>query len=320
MIPIKRDCKFALNGDFPLKKILLKEWNPLEEVVPYEHPQLNHMQQIAVGEALDDIVNHRECNPVTVIHGPPGTGKTHTLAILISICIQQGERPWALADSNAADNMVRALRRLNIDVLRLGSEYRIANDVFDTSFLGRMAKHPQRDALQILEREISKSSGRAKGVLYKERREMIKNMEGDILTSGQVIVSTLGTMARRAREVVYDNPSPTRIIIDEATQAIEPAIWSVVPYAQRLVLIGDPHQLGPVVNQPYLQKSLLQRLIEQAKQPPPMLNIQHRMSPSIMEMVLDVYGETYKASPVVEEQSMGFQSKPSFWKNRQRIF
>ena len=51
-----------------------------------------------------------------------------------------------------------------------------------------------------------------------------------------------------------------------------------------------------------------------------MLNIQHRMSPSIMEMVLDVYGETYKASPVVEEQSMDFQSKPSFWKNRQRIF
>ena len=46
---------------------------------------------------------------------------------------------------------------------------------------------------------------------------MIKNMEGDILTSGQVIVSTLGTMARRAREVVYDNPSPTGIIIDEAT-------------------------------------------------------------------------------------------------------
>ena len=38
-------------------------------------PQLNHMQQMAVGEALDDIINHRECNPLTVIHGPPGNGK-----------------------------------------------------------------------------------------------------------------------------------------------------------------------------------------------------------------------------------------------------
>jgi len=130
----------------------------------------------------------------------------------------------------------------------------------------------------------------------------------------------LGTMARKAREVVYDNPSPTRIIIDEATQVIEPAIWAVVPYAQRLVLIGDPHQLGPVVNNPFLQRSLLQRLIEQATRPPPMLNIQHRMSRSIMEMVLDIYGETYKSSPVVEEQYMEFQSKSSFWKGRQRIF
>ena len=99
-------------------------------------------------------------------------GKTHTLAILISICIQQESAPWALADSNAAaDNMVRALRRLNIDVLRLGSEYRIASDVFDTSFQGRMEKHPQRGALQILEREISKSSGRAKGVYTKNEEK-----------------------------------------------------------------------------------------------------------------------------------------------------
>ena len=76
----------------------MKEWNPLEEVVPYEHPQLNHMQQIAVGEALDDIVNHRECNPVTVIHGPPGTGKTHTGYIDLYL-YSAGGCPWALADS-----------------------------------------------------------------------------------------------------------------------------------------------------------------------------------------------------------------------------
>ena len=76
----------------------------------------------------------------------------------------------------AADNMVRALSRLNIDVLRLGSEYRIASDVFDTSFQGRMAKHPQRDALHILEREISKSSGRAKGVCIKNEEKMIKKI------------------------------------------------------------------------------------------------------------------------------------------------
>ena len=76
-----------------------------------------------------------------------------------------------MADSNAAaDNMVRALRRLNIDVLRLGSEYRIASDVFDTSFQGRMEKHPQRDALQILEREIPNHLVITKGVFIQRTK------------------------------------------------------------------------------------------------------------------------------------------------------
>jgi ATP-dependent RNA/DNA helicase IGHMBP2 len=314
----KKGLFFALNNDFSLKKPLLEEWSPLDDVIPYTHPKLNDMQQVAVGEALDDIQNDRDKNRVTVIHGPPGTGKTHTLSILVSICIQRGERPWALADSNAAaDNMVRSLQKLNIDVLRLGSEYRIAKDVYDASLFGRMENHPQKEALRILEKEISKmSSGRAKGRLYKERREMIKNMERDILSSGQVVVSTLGTMTRRAKDIT----SPIRIIIDEATQAIEPAIWSILPYAKRLILMGDPHQLGPVVEHSYLQRSLLQRLIEGTEVPPPMLNIQHRMSQSIMEMVLEVYGKSYQASPHVASQKMEIPSSDSFWSSRRRIF
>jgi superfamily I DNA and/or RNA helicase len=39
-----------------------------------------------------------------------------------------------------------------------------------------------------------------------------------------------------------------------------------------------------------------------------------------MEMVLDIYGETYKSAPVVEDQSLEFQSKISFWKGRRRLF
>ena len=319
----EKGLQFAMRHEFPIKEVLLQPWSPKVEVKAYEHEYLNKMQQIAVGEALDDINGDKnqkkesKQNLVTVIHGPPGTGKTHTLAILISICIQQGERPWALADSNAAaDNIVRALLRLGVDVLRLGSEYRIASDVYDMSLQGRLQNHPQQDALRILEKEISKSTGRSKGLLYKERREMIKNMERGILQSGQVIVSTLGTMSRRAKDL----PPTKRMIIDEATQAIEPAIWSVLPYTERLVLMGDPHQLGPVVHQPYLQKSLLQRLIEQSIQSPPMLNIQHRMSQKIMEMVTDIYGATYKTSQQIQNQKIEKFSQTSFWNSRTRIF
>ena len=58
--------------------------------------------------------------------------------------------------------MVRALRKLGIDVLRLGSEYRMASDVFEVSLQGRLEHHPQTKAI-LLEKEICEKCGKSKG-------------------------------------------------------------------------------------------------------------------------------------------------------------
>jgi len=76
------------------------------------------------------------------------------------------------------------------------------------------------------------------------------------------------------------------VVIDEAGQAIEPeALGPIVHGAQRVALVGDTKQLGPVVKCARAENgglgvSLFARL-ESCKTPFTMLNVQFRMHPSI---------------------------------------
>ena len=111
-----------------------------------------------------------------------------------------------------------------------------------------------------------------------------------------VIAATLGTMANEARRL----PPVEIALIDEATQAIEPAVWSIVPHIKQLILIGDPHQLGPVVHEPgnILEISLVQRLLNMGVEAP-MLETGYRMSATLTGLVGRIYGPGYQPAPAV---------------------
>lgn len=239
---------------------------------------------------------------LALIHGPPGTGKTHTIcAILSELCLEKG-RPLGLADSNAAvDHLTRSLIARGHDPLRLGSRYRIAPDVFPYSLHGRMAQHPNQAVLVQLEKEIRRSKGREKGQLVRESRRIRREMRMEIIQNAPLLTCTLGSFGR----FVGDLDDLHTAVIDEATQAIEPAIWSVVPHLSRLVIVGDPQQLGPVVVQPGnpLEQSLMNRLIDRGMEAP-MLSVQRRMSDAIMALVQERYGPDYRAHETVSMQQL----------------
>ncbi|MGB0653275.1 MAG: AAA domain-containing protein [Thermoplasmatota archaeon] len=153
---------------------------------------------------------------VRLIHGPPGTGKTHTLTHLAMALSRAGHSVLVTADSNAAvDNMVVGLRRAGALVVRVGH----APNIRDEQALP--ARIDPLDAPKFV--RWAADAG--------------------------VVVATTNYGAYR-----YIDPkgglSPfifDYVIHDEAGQSTAPSSLAAAMRGRRLVLAGDPLQLPPTV-------------------------------------------------------------------------
>ncbi|MEL7171321.1 MAG: AAA domain-containing protein, partial [Bacteroidota bacterium] len=98
----------------PLREALLGPpvaWSP--EALP-EIDGLDDAQRHAAAHAL-------QAPTLAVVHGPPGTGKTWLLARVVRRLVDEGERVWTLADSNAAvDHLALQAAAAGVDVVRVG--------------------------------------------------------------------------------------------------------------------------------------------------------------------------------------------------------
>lgn len=253
---------------------------------------LNPSQQAAAQATIDG-------GPLSIIHGPPGTGKTRTLVALLKH--SAGVR-WALAESNAAvDNLALGASAAGLKVARVGPTFRMSGPVRDLSVDAQIEAGPHAVALKAIDRDISRAEGSELGTLFDQRRELQDQARDHVLHSADVIATTFGSLARRADQL----PRADLAVVDEVTQAVEPAIWVAVPYVDRLVLAGDPHQLGPVVLEEgnALEVGILDRLGALGV-PMPMLAEQHRMHGEIMHLVSNVYGDDYVAHDLVKRHTL----------------
>jgi ATP-dependent RNA/DNA helicase IGHMBP2 len=269
--------------------------------VPFAGIDLDPSQRDAVREAL-------AAREVALIHGPPGTGKTQVITALLAELVRGGDRPWALADSNAATDhlAVRASLR-GLEVVRLGTPFRISSAAAPLTIEARISRGPFAPVLKQLDRDLIRARNEGGKAGFDLRRQLVAErdrIDADarraVLQGAQVIASTLGTMAKEAAML----PVAHTAVVDEATQAMEPAIWSVVPWISRLVLVGDPRQLGSVVMSPgnVLERSMLERLLDPTfptRLPLPMLSVQRRMNALIRQLVADLYGGRLTDHPSV---------------------
>lgn len=283
--------------DSPLKRALLH--GPDDEDAGRREPGnslpwegLNPSQHRAAQAAFD-------APHLAVIHGPPGTGKTRTLVALLR---ELSGMRWALAESNAAvDNLALGASAAGLHVVRVGPAHRMTGPVRELSVQARIETGPHAKALRAIDRDISRADGTVLHKLFDQRRELRDLARDHVLESADVIATTFGSLARQASRL----PRATTAVVDEVTQAIEPAIWTAVPWIDRLVLAGDPHQLGPVVLEPGnpLEVGVLDRLGD-LDVPMPMLSEQHRMHGDIMGLVTSVYGDDYTAHSSVATHSL----------------
>ncbi|KAK4508579.1 hypothetical protein PRZ48_002318 [Zasmidium cellare] len=226
----------------------------LKSDVQWTDPSLNDSQKDAIRFALAS----RE---VALIHGPPGTGKTHTLIELILQLLKRKQRLLVCGPSNVSvDNIVERLAPHKVSMVRLGHPARLLPSVLSHSMevLTRTSDAAAivtdiRSEMDSKQASIRKTrNGRERKAIYGELKELRKEYRqregrvvGDLLRESNVVLSTLhGAGGYQLRDQRFDV-----VIVDEASQALEAQCWIPVlsSSAPRLILAGDHLQLPPTI-------------------------------------------------------------------------
>ncbi|MCC7454461.1 MAG: hypothetical protein IT222_09865, partial [Crocinitomix sp.] len=148
-----------------------------------------------------------------------------------------------------------------------------------------------------LKRELS--------ALQKDIRGIENEIAYDLLDTSQIITGTfMGLQDKRLSKLKFD-----AVFVDEAGQALEPAIWSVAHFAPKLFLAGDPLQLPPTLLSQEAEKlglavSLIEKGIELGNSTT-LLDVQYRMNDQIMQFSNQQFYESkLSSSDLVKSASL----------------
>ena len=295
-------------GEQGLRDALLDE-GALPEAVSHVRPQtalvgpppaLNAQQQAWFIDALNEPV-------LSLLHGPPGTGKTTALLAYVVEMVHRKKRLLLTAPSNAAvDLLVAGCAKRGISAVRMGHPMRLSDEVqrFGLDMLVeadpeykqvRDLRKRAKKAWQIVDRfhrnfgseqrsERAAARHDAKS-LQKEAFELERFIAERIIRQAHVVCATLSGSASEALATEKFDC----VIIDESGQAMLPAALIAMRKSNRYILAGDPHQLPPVIKSDKARKmgldeSALARFMrsKSCAERITLLTEQYRMHPDIM--------------------------------------
>jgi DNA replication ATP-dependent helicase Dna2 len=229
----------VLKGSKRRRDLLMGRTDPVFEGASQDLIDNNPAQNRAVNRAL-------QAEDLALIHGPPGTGKTYTIARLIRALVDRGDRVLLAGFTNrAVDNALEALLDQGFaGAVRMGTESGVRQDM----------------AHLRLETEGDPAERAA------------------ALESARVVAATTSTCSSR----VMRSQSFDVVVVDEASQLTEPDTLAAINRGDRFVLVGDHHQLPPVVQtEGELETSLFERLVDRYPDAAILLDRQYRMAQRI---------------------------------------
>lgn len=224
----------------------------------FRNQKLNNSQQEAIRAILEN-------DELLIVHGPPGTGKSTTLAEAIYQLVQRGEKVLVSAPSNAAvDHLSKFLISLGVNLLRVGNSSKTDADVFAHTPEGKLGNSKSQKEIKQLKiraeefrrmalkykRSYGKAEREQRNLLFKEvksiRAEIRKLQdynEQKLFEEAAVIAGTpIGLY-----DAGVDHMKFNSLFLDEAGQCIEPLAWCIFPMAEKIILAGDHWQLPPTV-------------------------------------------------------------------------
>ena len=298
---------------------------PDPDPVKGSHLNESQLQAVSAMQKFEDIL---------VLHGPPGTGKTTTLVEGISEMVRQGQKILVTAASNTAvDVLTERLAGRSISILRLGNISRVNDEILDLTIEGQLAKQAESKKIKQLKIEaaaLREKAGKHKRQFGREERTKRKSLYGEareiqrwanqlekqiirrLVDEAQVICATLVNSDHNLlRDQEFDCT-----IVDEAGQALDPALFIPLSRSQRWIMAGDPYQLPPTVKSREAEKlGLATNMLEnwvQACKPSFFLDTQYRMHADIMWFSnAHFYNDRLRAAPEVASKTLSIaQSAP----------
>ncbi|MCA1062721.1 AAA domain-containing protein [Rossellomorea sp. AcN35-11] len=356
-----RDCTIELDqylGDtITYGQILHEPWEILEKLIDRldeakeRHGKTQRIQQLmeplnetrhpktTFKNPLHEAYVRSKYNPVTFLWGPPGTGKTYTLARVAAYHYSEGKKVLLLSHSNSAvDVLIEEMYHFLTDhhrwkageVIRYGTSRKpFSENITDLSVLqlleqrdpslaeekGKVETYRRRMKNKLAKNYTDYDSNRLSQleVHYQKIKETFKRREGELVTDAKVIGTTLSKAAIDG--MIYDEEFDL-VIVDEASMAYIPQVAFAASLGTKTIICGDFKQLPPIstsfhpmvskwLKEDIFHSSNVAHAVNKGRKHPQLLLLpeQRRMHPSISAFT----NRYIYHSKVGDHQSVGVQ-------------
>lgn len=221
----------------------------------------------AIPKGQDNALQHVADHDITVIWGPPGTGKTYAMSVIALKAMKRGKRVLIVSHSNiSVDGVIKATAdRLKENgmmaelkqgkILRYGyvrdEELSADSDIVAFNYaLERLSDEKRR--MEELKREKAKlsdadyASVRRKNIeneLHRIRNK-VREKEKEYAGRAQILATTISKVLI---DSIFDGRRYDLVMFDEVSMAYVPQLIVAASYAkEKFVCVGDFRQLAPI--------------------------------------------------------------------------
>lgn len=189
-------------------------------------------------------------SPVSLIKGPPGTGKTHVINAIVQYITKEKKEKVIISSQThiAIDNVLDKLVA-NYDLVipnritnrrnKYSSEY--IDETLYKTWGSRFLQHNERSTNDTLKQKMSKSIVNFDGEHRFKYSELTQNSDYSVIGA---TTTTSAIAGKKGLEVLkgYD-----WLIIDEVSKCPITEVLRYLPYVKRIIMVGDDFQLAPLL-------------------------------------------------------------------------